>query len=29
MANFMFNFGILGGSAMLLIGIIGYLMGGR
>jgi hypothetical protein len=29
MANFMFNFGMLGAAALLLIALIGYSMGGR
>lgn len=29
MANFMFNFGMLGAIALLVIATIGFMMGGR
>jgi hypothetical protein len=29
MANFMFNFGMLGAAACLVIALIGYTLGGR
>lgn len=29
MANFMFNFGMLGAATLLLVALIGYSFGGR